>query len=104
SRATGPVAAGPSPRCGRPEHAANKAYTALVLKVPTHEGRRRDDRAQESQPEDYDAARWLRVGGGYPLAEGIDIYGAVGVAGCETPQQDVLCCQAALASLRFGGQ
>lgn len=88
--------------CG--EQAANKAYTALMLKVPTHENRRRDDRAQETQPQDADEARWLRVGGGYPLAGGIEIYGAVGVAGCETPQQDVLCCQAALASLRFGGK
>lgn len=87
----------------RSEQALNKAYTALMLKVPTHETRRRDDRAQESLPEGVDEARWLRVGGGYPLAEGIDIYGAVGVAGCETPQQDVLCCQAALASLRFSG-
>lgn len=85
------------------EQATNKAYTALMLNVPTHETRRRDDRAQESLPEGIDESRWLRVGGGYPLADGIDIYGAVGVAGCATPQQDVLCCQAALAALRFGG-
>ncbi len=88
----------------RSEQALNKAYTALMLKVPTHEARRRDDRAQESFPEGVDEARWLRVGGGYPLAEGIDIYGAVGGAGCGGPPQDVLCCQAALASLHFGGK
>jgi uncharacterized protein GlcG (DUF336 family) len=52
-------------------------------------------------PEGFDTARLLRVGGGYPLARGTEVQGAVGVAGGTTPQQDVLCCQAALATLRF---
>lgn len=83
------------------EQALNKAYTAARLRAPTHEAKRRDDRSVEVLPEGFDPARLLRVGGGYPLARGTEVQGAVGVAGGATPQQDVLCCQAALATLRF---
>jgi len=35
--------------------------------------------------------------GGYPIVEGVDTLGAVGVAGA-SPQQDMLCCQAAVGA------
>jgi len=73
-----------------------KAYTALTYGVATHELK------PASQPlwrqaSDIDASRVLLAPGGYPIVEGVETLGAVGVAGA-TPQQDMLCGQAAISA------
>lgn len=83
--------------CGREslcDEAHKKAYTALMYGVATHELR------ASSQPlwrncSEVDPARVLFTPGGYPVIEGVETLGAVGVAG-GSPQQDMLGCQAAI--------
>jgi ferredoxin--NADP+ reductase len=79
------------------ELAFNKAYTAAALHVPTMQLV-----PQAHQP-------WLRslviahhgrvmpVGGALPIINGVTLVGAIGVAGSSRPDQDVLCCRAAVA-------
>jgi uncharacterized protein GlcG (DUF336 family)/NAD-dependent dihydropyrimidine dehydrogenase PreA subunit len=79
------------------ELAFNKAYTAAALHMPTAELAQ-----QARQP-------WLRslmvshrgrimpASGAVPILSGVTIVGAIGVAGASRPEQDVLCCRAALA-------
>jgi len=85
------------------ELAFNKAYTAATFHVSTAELAQ-----QARQP-------WLRsfvissrgrvmpAGGGVALIDGIDILGAVGVAGSSTNEQDILCCRAGVAVLDEAG-
>jgi ferredoxin--NADP+ reductase len=84
------------------ELALDKAYTAAAFHVATAELA-----PQARQP-------WLRsltvshrgrilpVPGAIPIIDGVTIVGAVGVAGAGRPEQDVLCCRAALAVLEPG--
>ena len=84
------------------ELAFNKAYTAAAFHLATAELV-----SQAQQP-------WLRslaishrghimpAAGGIAIAEGIAIIGAIGVAGGRRAEQDILCCQAALAGLEHG--
>ena len=79
------------------ELAFNKAYTAAAFHLATAELA-----PQARQP-------WLRslvvshrgrilpAGGGIAIVEGIAVRGAIGVAGGSRAEQDILCCQAALA-------
>lgn len=79
------------------ELAFNKAYTAAAFHVATTELV-----PQARQP-------WLRsltiahhghimpVGGAVPIINGVTLVGAIGVAGSSRPEQDVLCCRAAMA-------
>ncbi len=79
------------------ELAFNKAYTAAAFHVATTE-----IVPQAHQP-------WLRslvishhghimpVDGALPILNGVTIVGAIGVAGSSRPDQDALCCLAALA-------
>jgi uncharacterized protein GlcG (DUF336 family) len=79
------------------ELAFNKAYTAAAFHVATTELA-----PQARQP-------WLRslmvshqgrimpMGGAVPILNGVTIIGAIGVAGASRPEQDVLCCRAAMA-------
>jgi ferredoxin len=81
------------------ELAFSKAYTAAAFHLATAELV-----PQARQP-------WLRslmishrgrilpAGGGVAIVEGIALVGAIGVAGGTRPEQDILCCQAALATL-----
>jgi uncharacterized protein GlcG (DUF336 family) len=39
----------------------------------------------------------LPMAGAIPIINGVTIVGAIGVAGSSRPEQDVLCCRAALA-------
>lgn len=83
--------------------ALNKAYTAAAFHVATAELA-----PQGRQP-------WLRslvvarrgrivpMGGGIPIMTGVTIVGAIGVAGASRPEQDILCCRAALAVLEGPG-
>jgi len=78
------------------DDATRKAYTALMFGVATHELK------PSTQPlwrlsSDIDTARVLFTPGGYPIVEGVDTLGAVGVSGA-SPQQDMLCCQAAVGA------
>ena len=78
------------------ELAFNKAYTAAALHMATTELA-----AQAREP-------WMRslmishrgrmmpVGGALPILNGVTIVGAIGIAGATRPEQDALCCRAAL--------
>lgn len=82
------------------ERAERKAYTALMYGVATHELRQGGRNASPHQLDGVDAARVLMVGGGFPIVDTGDTLGAVGVAGSTTsPDQDILCCQAAVSTL-----
>jgi len=76
--------------------AARKAYTALMYGVATHE-LKPTSQPLWRQSSDIDGQRVLLTPGGYPIVEGVDTLGAVGVAGAG-PQQDMLCCQAAVGA------
>jgi NAD-dependent dihydropyrimidine dehydrogenase PreA subunit/uncharacterized protein GlcG (DUF336 family) len=76
------------------QDAAGKAYTALTYGLATHELR-----SGGSPPAGADAQRLLFAAGGFPVVDQGDTLGAVGVAGGATPDQDILCCQAALGAL-----
>jgi uncharacterized protein GlcG (DUF336 family) len=41
--------------------------------------------------------RMMAMGGAVPILNGVTIVGAIGVAGATRPEQDVLCCRAAMA-------
>lgn len=85
------------------ELAVDKAYTSAAFHLATA-----DLVAQARQP-------WLRslvvahrgrilpAAGGLVIFEGIAIIGAIGVAGASRTEDDVLCCQAALAVLETAG-
>jgi ferredoxin len=78
-------------------HAEQKAYTALSYGVATHELRPQSKPLWLS-PSEIDSARVLKVGGGYPVVDHAATIGAVGVAGSDSTDRDILCCQAALGS------
>jgi ferredoxin len=85
-----------SPDSRRLQDATRKAYTALMYGVATHE-LKPSTRPLWHQATEIDAARVLLSPGGYPIVEGVDTLGAVGVAGA-SPQQDIVCCQAAVGA------
>lgn len=84
------------------ELALDKAYSAAAFQVATAELV-----PQARQP-------WLRSlvishrgrilpeAGAIPIIDGVTMVGAIGVAGASRPEQDVLCCRAALAVLESG--
>ena len=78
------------------EEAGRKAYTALMYGIATHE-LRPASRPLWRKAEDIDASRVLMSPGGYPVIEGVDTLGAVGIAGAP-PQEAMLACQAAVES------
>jgi uncharacterized protein GlcG (DUF336 family) len=74
----------------------NKAYTSVALKMPTH------DLAPASQPgqplfgiHNADGGRIVIFGGGFPLKEGDEIIGGIGVSGGSV-EDDMLCATAGL--------
>jgi len=85
------------------ELAFNKAYTAAAFHMATGELV-----AEAKQPWMRSLAilhrgRILPAGGGIAILDGVVIVGGVGVAGANRPEQDVLCCRAALAVLEGHG-
>ena len=78
------------------EEAGRKAYTALMYGVATHE-LRPTSKPLWRQASEIDATRLLISPGGYPVIEGVETLGAVGVADAP-PEQAMLACQAAVAS------
>jgi ferredoxin len=78
------------------EESYRKAYTALMYGVATHELRATSKPLWRDAAE-VDAALVLLEPGGYPVIEGVETLGAVGVAGV-TAEQAILACQAAVES------
>lgn len=81
------------------ERALNKAYTAALLQVATHQLARGAERPSVSPPEGFDQSRMSAEGGGFPVFVGNEVIGAVGVSGTGSPQLDLQCCQAGLAKI-----
>jgi uncharacterized protein GlcG (DUF336 family) len=77
--------------------AANKAYTAVAIKIATDELAKL---TQSGQPlfgiHNADGGRIVIFGGGFPLERNNEIIGGIGVSGGSV-EQDVLCAKAALA-------
>ena len=80
--------------------AVNKAYSAVAIKVPTHE---LASLAQPGQPlygiHNADGGRIVIFGGGFPLTKSDKIIGGIGVSGGSV-EQDMTCAQAALELLQ----
>jgi uncharacterized protein GlcG (DUF336 family) len=76
--------------------AINKAYSAVAVKIPTHELAKL---AQPDQPlygiHNADQGRIVIFGGGFPLSQGEEIIGGIGVSGGGV-EEDMLCAEAAL--------
>jgi ferredoxin len=79
---------------GPNDEALRKAYTALMYGVATHE-LKASSRPLWRNPSEIDPTRVLIGAGGYPVIEGVETLGAVGVAGA-SPEQNMLGCQAAI--------
>ena len=79
--------------------ALNKAYTAVAVKMPTHE---LASLAQPGQPlfgiHNADGGRIVIFGGGYPLKHQGRLVGGIGVSGGGV-EEDMTCAQAAVALL-----
>ena len=78
----------------------NKAYTAVAIKLPTHE---LAEVAQPGQPlfgiHNADNGRIVIFGGGFPLETGQEIVGGIGISGGSV-QEDIRCAEAALKQFR----
>lgn len=76
--------------------ALNKAYTAIAVKIPTHE---LAPLAQPGQPlfgiHNTNDGRIVIFGGGFPLRHEGEIIGGIGVSGGSV-EQDIECAEAAL--------
>ena len=79
------------------ELAFNKAYTAAALHVPTAELAQQARQPWLRSLMISHRGRMMPVSGAIPILNGVTIVGAIGVAGASRPEQDVLCCRAALA-------
>ncbi len=79
--------------------AINKAYTAVALKLPTHE---LSQLAQPGQPlfgiHNADGGRIVIFGGGFPLKRKNEIIGGVGVSGGSV-EEDMMCATAGINRL-----
>jgi len=79
------------------ELAFNKAYTAAALHVPTAELVQQARQPWLRSLMVSHRGRMMAVSGAVPILNGVTIVGAIGVAGASRPEQDVLCCRAAMA-------
>jgi uncharacterized protein GlcG (DUF336 family)/NAD-dependent dihydropyrimidine dehydrogenase PreA subunit len=82
--------------------ALDKAYTAALLQVATHQLGGRAGTPAFEPPPGFQRDRLVEVGGGYPVVDGDSVIGAIGVVGSPGPQTDLQCCQAGLAAVRAG--
>jgi uncharacterized protein GlcG (DUF336 family) len=80
--------------------AINKAYTAVAVKLPTHE---LAPLAQPGQPlfgiHNADGGRIVIFGGGFPLKQDNEIIGGIGVSGGSV-EEDIVCATAGLERLK----
>jgi uncharacterized protein GlcG (DUF336 family) len=78
----------------------NKAYTAVAVRMPTHE---LAEVSQSGQPlfgiHNADKGRIVIFGGGFPLKENDKIIGGIGVSGGSV-EDDIICAKAALERLK----
>jgi ferredoxin len=81
------------------ELAFHKAYTAAAFHVATAELAPQAQRPWLRSLTVAHRGRILPAPGGIVVVDGIAILGAIGVAGADHPDQDILCAQAALAVL-----
>ena len=83
--------------------AANKAYTAVAIKIPTHELAKL---TQSGQPlfgiHNADGGRIVIFGGGFPLKRNNEIIGGIGVSGGSV-EQDIQCAEAAFERFKSFG-
>jgi uncharacterized protein GlcG (DUF336 family)/NAD-dependent dihydropyrimidine dehydrogenase PreA subunit len=86
-----------APRTAELAHA--KAYTAAAFQVPTDELVPEARRPWLQSLVMASRGRVLPAGGGVPIADGVTVLGAIGVAGGSRTEQDILCCRAGLAAL-----
>ena len=82
------------------ELAFNKAHTATSFWLATHAIRAEARRLWFRSLVVSSHGRIMQAGGGVPIVENAYVIGAVGVAGSDTEEQDVRCCQAALAVVK----
>lgn len=80
------------------ELAFNKAYTAAAFHLPSAELGSVAQPACLRSLTIAHSGRIMPVDGGLAIVDGVAIVGGIGVAGGR-PEQDVLCCQAALSAL-----
>jgi ferredoxin len=85
------------------ELAFNKAYTAAAFHLATAELAPQARQAWLRSLIISHRGRIMPAGGGIAIVNGIALVGAIGVAGGSRPEQDILCCQAALAVLESSG-
>jgi len=83
-----------------PELAFNKAHTATSFWLATHAMRAEARRPWFRSLVVSSHGRIMQAGGGLPIVENAYVIGAVGVAGSDTEEQDMRCCQAALAVVK----
>jgi ferredoxin--NADP+ reductase len=86
-----------------PELAFHKAYTAAAFHMATVELAPQSRRPWLRSLAVAHRGRILPAAGGMVVTEGIAILGAIGIAGGQHPDQDILCGQAALAVLESVG-
>lgn len=82
-----------------PELALNKAFTATSFHVPTDQLGPDAKRLAFRSLIISSRGRIMNAGGGVPIVEGLAVLGAIGVAGGNAAEQDVLCCRAGVAAL-----
>lgn len=85
------------------ELALAKACTAAAFQVATAE---LAPQARQAWVHSLRVARRGRIlpqAGALPIIDGVTLIGAIGVAGADRPEQDVLCCRAGLAVFESGG-
>ncbi|HEV8341698.1 MAG TPA: heme-binding protein [Candidatus Binatia bacterium] len=85
------------------ELAFNKAYTAAAFHLATAELAPQARRPWFRSLVISHRGRIMPAGGGIAIVDGAAIVGAIGVAGGSRAEQDILCCQAALAVLESPG-
>jgi uncharacterized protein GlcG (DUF336 family)/NAD-dependent dihydropyrimidine dehydrogenase PreA subunit len=81
------------------ELALSKAFTAVRFQVPSSELVQQARRPWLRSLIIQSKGRILPAGGGIPIAEGVSVMGAIGVAGGPRDEQDILCCRAGLSVL-----
>ena len=74
--------------------ALNKAYTSATFQLPTHEMSGMAGQSWFNSMITASQGKITAVGGAMPVLHGLNVLGAVGVAG-GTPEQDQQCCRAA---------
>jgi len=84
------------------ELAVNKAYTSVSFWLSSQEVRANQRRPWFRSLVVSRAGKIVPAGGGMPLAEGVAVFGAIGVDGGRDDEQNVLCARAGLVAMEGG--